>query len=469
MHNTPGFLSKLLLFILVVTLPVAILAIWMVSHDILSLEYGLLLTLTPVGPAVLLYNRLLKEIAALTRKMGYAVVNPLDANDPSNTDRGGLLPVTDFLLTMQQYRRVLTKSLKDAEESQKDAALLFNILPNSVLVLDHRRRVVQFNNAATVFFGRTNMEGDLTTYLRNPSLIKAVDATLAGEITGRRVEFEMVGEVSRHIAANVVAFDSGKSEKLRVIITLHDLTAIRKTEQMRVDFIANASHELRTPLAILIGAIETLLGPAANDPKAHKRFLEIMQAQSTRMSQLIDDLLSLSHIEMNEHSRPSDEVNLGDVLNSVESLLAAKAVDLQKQLALEIPEHPVVVAGDKDQLSQVFTNLIDNALKYSRDNSTVTVRLKDMGKEARVLIIDQGEGIPSEHLPRLTERFYRVDSDRSREMGGTGLGLAIVKHIVSRHRGQLDVDSVVGKGSVFSVTLPLNQAKNSGSSTLSEL
>ena len=283
---------------------------------------------------------------------------------------------------------------------------------------------------------------------------------MAGVISGKLVEFEMPGKVLRHIATNIVVFDAEKSNASRVILTVHDLTAMKKTEQMRVDFIANASHELRTPLAILIGAIETLMGPAANDPKAQKRFLEIMQEQSTRMAQLINDLLSLSHIEMNEHSQPSALVELNEVLLSVQHLLATKAVDLNKRLELDLPYGPIIIAGDKDQLAQIFTNLVDNALKYSRHDSTVHVRLTEIDKQVKVAVIDQGEGIAPEHLPRLTERFYRGEGDRSREMGGTGLGLAIVKHIVSRHRRQLEIDSVVGKGSVFTIKFPRSIDKN---------
>ncbi len=466
MNNIPGFLGKLILFIVVVTLPVGIVAFWMVAQDLLSVEYGLLLTLTPVGPAVLIFNRLLKEVTGLNHRMARAMSNPLDDVVIRDADRSGLLPVTDFLLTMEQYKRVLSQMLEEAKLQQRDATELFDILPNAILVLDNRRRIVQFNMAAAEFFGRTNISGDLIAYLRNPALIKAVDATLAGEVERKRVEFAMVGDVSRHIAANVVVFDGEELEGLRVVLTLHDLTAMKKTEQMRVDFIANASHELRTPLAILIGAIETLMGPAAKDPNAQKRFLEMMQAQSNRMSQLINDLLSLSHIEMNEHSRPLDLVDVADVLKSVTHLLATKANDLGKELVLDLPSEPITVAGEKDQLTQVFTNLVDNALKYGREDSKVTVRLKEVGKFARISVIDQGEGIPTEHLPRLTERFYRVDSDRSRQLGGTGLGLAIVKHIVSRHRGQLEIDSVVGKGSVFAINLPLNSSETIGKSQI---
>ncbi|WP_169569725.1 ATP-binding protein [Sneathiella limimaris] len=462
MSNIQGFLTKLCIFVLVITVPVAVVAFWMVSQDVLSLEYGILLTLTPVGPAVLVFNKLIREISSLTRRMGHAIAEPMEEVRSDETDRAGLLPINDFLLTMQQYQRVLSNLLEETKLRQSDTAQLFDILPNAVLVLDDRRRIVQHNLAAAEFFGRSDISGDLVSYLRHPSLIKAVDATLAGEMQGKRVEFAMVGDVSRYIAANIVVFDGEKKGGLRVVVTLHDLTAIRKTEQMRVDFIANASHELRTPLAILIGAIETLLGPAANDPAAQKRFLSIMEAQSNRMSQLINDLLSLSHIEMNEHSRPSDPLDIIEVLKSVVHLLSGKSLSLNKTIDLDVPDKPVIVIGEKEQLSQVFTNLVDNALKYSHPESTITVRLREVNNQARISVIDQGEGIPSEHLPRLTERFYRVDSDRSREMGGTGLGLAIVKHIVSRHRGQLEIDSVLGKGSVFTVKLPSQTAESAG-------
>jgi len=223
---------------------------------------------------------------------------------------------------------------------------------------------------------------------------------------------------------------------------------------MRVDFVANAGHELRTPLAILIGSIETLQGPAANDVEAQQRFLGMMHAQSSRMSRLIDDLLSLSQIEMNEHSRPSAKLEITSLLRGVTDLIRPKAQDLGKTLILEIPEKSIFVTGEKDQIFQVFTNLIDNAVKYSGNHTSVTISINVVGREVLISVTDQGDGIPKEHLARLTERFYRVDQNRSRDVGGTGLGLAIVKHIVSRHRGRLDINSVVGKGSTFKVGLP---------------
>ncbi|MEX2407862.1 MAG: ATP-binding protein, partial [Rhodovibrionaceae bacterium] len=219
-------------------------------------------------------------------------------------------------------------------------------------------------------------------------------------------------------------------------------------------------HELRTPLSSLLGFIETLRGPAAEDAEAQQRFLGIMEEQATRMSRLVEDLLSLSHIEMQEHSPPKGETDLGEVLRAVCEGLNIKARAKEMTLRLDIEGSPRVI-GQKDELAQVFQNLIDNALKYGREGTEVTVTARAGGEAARlpgpsavVAVRDRGEGISREHLPRLTERFYRVDTARSRKLGGTGLGLAIVKHIVNRHRGQLMIDSQPGSGSTFTVHLP---------------
>ncbi|MEP3244579.1 MAG: phosphate regulon sensor histidine kinase PhoR [Sneathiella sp.] len=455
MLNTTGFVGKMLIFILLVTLPVSVVAFWLVTQGLLSAEYAVLLSLTPVGPAVLIYNRMLREMTAVSQRIEQEAGAPLFGHLLPGSVRAGLLPVNDLLLAMQQYRRSMQHLFKEAKSHQDDAFLLFNMLPDPVLVLDKKRRVSRFNKAAKTFFNTEEMENDLTAYLRHPSLIKAVDAAILGSLEPQIIEFSLPGSVARHLAVHVVKLPGEGGEELQVILTLHDLTTAKKMEQMRVDFVANASHELRTPLAILIGAIETLQGPASKDAEAQRRFLSMMHAQSRRMSQLIDDLLSLSQIEMNEHARPSDRVDMADVLQGVVNLIKAKASDLGKTLILEIPDGTAPVSGDKDQLLQIFTNLVDNALKYGKDKSAVTIALDVGGKDVSVSVRDQGEGISPEHLPRLTERFYRVDSDRSREMGGTGLGLAIVKHIVSRHRGQLEIDSEIGKGSEFTIRLPV--------------
>jgi two-component system phosphate regulon sensor histidine kinase PhoR len=237
---------------------------------------------------------------------------------------------------------------------------------------------------------------------------------------------------------------------------------------MRADFVANASHELRTPLSSLLGFIETLRGPARDDPEARERFLAIMHEQATRMARLVDDLLSLSRIEMNEHVPPTGRVDVADALRRAVDTLLLKAAARGMRIEIDAPADLPPVTGEADEIAQVLQNLIDNAIKYGRPNSTVRVAVgrsnralpggsgggdATAGEESAIAVSvrDEGEGIARQHLPRLTERFYRVDTARSRAAGGTGLGLAIVKHIMNRHRGALEIDSELGRGSTFTV------------------
>jgi two-component system phosphate regulon sensor histidine kinase PhoR len=247
------------------------------------------------------------------------------------------------------------------------------------------------------------------------------------------------------------------------VLALHDITQLKRAEQMRADFIANASHELRTPLATLIGFIETLRGPAREDEEARERFLAIMHEQASRMTRLVEDLLSLSRIELNEHVMPKGTVELGSLLRHLAESLELHAAERGMQIRLALPSNLPAVLGDRDELAQVFQNLVDNAIKYGRPGSEITVSADTEQRNfagntgstpfVSIAVRDCGEGIAREHLSRLTERFYRVDTARSREMGGTGLGLAIVKHILNHHRGFLEVESTVGTGSVFTVFL----------------
>jgi len=248
-----------------------------------------------------------------------------------------------------------------------------------------------------------------------------------------------------------------------VLMTFHDLTPLRRVEEMRADFVANASHELRTPLAALSGFIETLQGSAREDAKARERFLPIMQEQARRMARLIDDLLSLSRIELNAHLQPQTTADVSAVVRQVADALQVLATERSVAIDIKAPDEPLVVIGDRDELTRVFENLIENALKYGGGGKRVEITLEhadavDGPREAVVVVRDFGAGIPPEHLPRLTERFYRVDVGHSRAEGGTGLGLALVKHIVSRHRGRLQIESTLGQGAVFTVRLPLSPA-----------
>ena len=304
-----------------------------------------------------------------------------------------------------------------------------------------------------------------------PSIFGAITRLAADRAAAvAAVEFTMPVPVERSFDAYVLPLaaeaGTGPRESPTVLLALRDMTKVMRADRLRADFVANASHELRTPLATLLGFIETLRGPAKDDGEARTRFLAIMQEQASRMARLVADLLSLSRIELNEHSMPTEIVRLHAVLASVADSLAMKAA--ARSMTIELPEDLRAlppVQGDQDELIQLFQNLIDNAPKYGRAGSPIRVlaraseppsAMTPARPAVAVAVIDQGEGIARQHLPRLTERFYRVDTARSREMGGTGLGLAIVKHILNRHRGFLDIESTPGTGSVFTVFLRSN-------------
>jgi two-component system phosphate regulon sensor histidine kinase PhoR len=335
-------------------------------------------------------------------------------------------------------------------------------LPDPLIAVDRQRRIVRTNRAALSLLGTAGAERDLSTTLRHPQLLAAIDALLAigpdGNFTSPArsvVEFVLSGALDLDMIAHMQRLPRPAADGSLALIVLHDMTALRRAERMRADFVANASHELKTPLAGLLGFIETLRGAARDDPAARERFLGIMADQADRMRRLVDDLLMLSRIEQHEHARPEGEVDIGQVLRGVQDLLQLKAT--ARKVGLEVSIDPALphAVGAFDELTIVFQNLVDNALKYARPQTTVRVEARPAGEDwLSVSVADEGDGIPAAHLPRLTERFYRVDNARSRQLGGTGLGLAIVKHVVNRHRGRLDIQSTQGKGSVFTVTLP---------------
>jgi two-component system phosphate regulon sensor histidine kinase PhoR len=333
--------------------------------------------------------------------------------------------------------------------------------PDPLILIDNQRRIVRANAASAQFIGAGNEPRDLAGAIRNPQLLAAADAVLRGA-QERSVEFTLAVPVERVLRAHLARIGDDPSrgaalDGATAILTLHDVTELKRSEQMRADFVANAGHELKTPLAALIGFIETLLGPARDDATARERFLAIMAEQARRMSRLVDDLLSLSRIELNEHVAPTGRVELAPVVDEVARGLELRAADRDIRIICDLPSDLPTVLGDRDELAQIFQNLLDNAVKYGRPHSEVTVTSQSWNgansDQLRVTVTDQGDGIAPEHLPRLTERFYRVDTARSRELGGTGLGLAIVKHILNRHRGRLEIASSIGQGSSFTVWL----------------
>jgi two-component system phosphate regulon sensor histidine kinase PhoR len=333
-------------------------------------------------------------------------------------------------------------------------------LPDPVIALDRDGRVVALNEPARVLAPALRQGEPVTLALRMPELTEAIDrACTRGE--QQRVEYSERVPLDRWfeaVAMPVKRTPDARSPDL-VLLTFRDLTPLRRVEEMRADFVANASHELRTPLAALSGFIETLQGSAREDVKARERFLAIMQEQARRMARLIDDLLSLSRIELNAHRRPDAPVDLIPIVRQVVDGLQTLARD--RGVTIEITaDDALMVLGDRDELVRLFENLVENALKYGAPGKRVDIKLSrgtaaDDQAEAVASVRDYGPGIAPEHMPRLTERFYRVDVRESRAQGGTGLGLALVKHILNRHRGRLSIVSAPGEGATFTVHLPI--------------
>lgn len=334
---------------------------------------------------------------------------------------------------------------------------LADSLPNPCFILTEDGSVRYANDRAIGLFGI--VVGEVLTYrLRYPGLVAAFGRVTKGE-GPQQVQFEERVPTERTFSAWFASL-RGAGDGNNYVLVLDDLTEARATERMRVDFVANASHELRTPLASLSGFVETLQGPARNDAEARDRFLAMMHDQALRMSRLIDDLLSLSRVEMRAHVRPNDQVDLIALVRHVIDTMTPLAAEMGVRIEAELPDHKITIAGDRDELVQVFNNLVENACKYGQAGERVVVRITggEEGGPCSVVVKDFGPGIAPEHVPRLTERFYRVDADESRRHRGTGLGLAIVKHIVSRHRARLQVESIPGRGAQFAVHFSASRA-----------
>jgi len=341
-----------------------------------------------------------------------------------------------------------------------DLPIILDTIPEPIFLIDPERRIVHANEAARKLFGSDLVDRDLVRAIRHPGALDCVDKVLAGS-AHEQADIVLPVPVRTTYQARAARLPGAGERTPRAVLTLHDLSHIVEAEQMRVEFVANVSHELRSPLTALSGFIETLKGSARNDPEARERFLGIMWEQAERMKRLIDDLLSLSSVEVKEHVRPQGKVNLRTCASRVIELMGREIRARDMKVTLDAPEVLEPVPGDDDELTEVIQNLLENAVKYSRAGSEILISITTSegapgirGKAVTLSVRDQGDGIPEEHIPRLTERFYRVDKGRSREQGGTGLGLAIVKHIVNRHRGRLVIRSEVGKGSTFTVHLP---------------
>jgi two-component system phosphate regulon sensor histidine kinase PhoR len=384
------------------------------------------------------------------------------------------------LWNVSRYQRDITLERRKARidaarkpRKGKTPALLTGIvdgISDPLILLDRRRNVIHANKAALKLLGDNILGRDIAFYLRNPAALQAIEQAIA-QGTPKEQEISLLDPVERDYLLRVNFLtapdlspdgdgDGGDHEYL--ILSIYDITRIKLAEKMRVDFVANASHELRTPLASILGFIETLEGPAARDEEARTRFLGIMSEEASRMQRLIDDLLSLSRIEMDQHVLPTGTVSLTPLIRGQANTLGHRAAKKQTPIHIEMADDLPPVQGDRDQLVQVFQNLMDNAIKYGAPGEAIDVRAElcpeipnRMVPGIAVSVCNKGDPIPAEKIPRLTERFYRVDTARSRQLGGTGLGLAIVKHIINRHRGALRIESESGKGTTVTVFLPL--------------
>lgn len=344
---------------------------------------------------------------------------------------------------------------------------LLEASPWPQLLIGPDERVLAANQLALNLLGSGVVSRHYITALRQPDLLDCIEAILSGAFGPQESRY-LASEATRETSYKVVVARVETGQGPGVMASFVDVTDLQEAGQMRRDFVANVSHELRTPLTALLGFIETLRGAAKHDPVAQERFLGIMEREAARMNRLVRDLLSLSRVESEERMRPQGSVDVGALLQSTVMSLRPLADEARMELTFEGLGKPAMVRGDGDQLSQVFSNLVENAIKYgASDGTCVEVRLEKVAHEpslrgpaVKLCVRDDGEGFDPIHIPRLTERFYRVDDHRSREMGGTGLGLAIAKHIINRHRGRLRIESSPGNGASFTVVLSLDDASS---------
>lgn len=446
----------------VVTGPTMIILLLLTVIGTLSPDSFLYAYAAVVIAITLILRPFLTNIATLI-----AYVNDLaEDKQVEEPDLGYLSAVSELSLALVRLHQSWEKKKQQMGNIITEREILVDSLPDILVMCNDEQMIVRTNKAARAIFGQNLANKPLQAVIPHDALLNGVSAVIE-ELRGREVEFRLNEPTPRDFRAIIERFPVASTGGITVIITLNDVTELKRVEKMRADFVANASHEIRTPLASIKGFIETLRGPAKDDTNAREEFLKVMDDQATRMTTLISDLLSLSKIEMNSHTLPDGKVDLLRIIRSEKEAFAWAAKEKQMTIRIELSDTLPPARGEERELSQVLHNLIGNAIKYGHINTEVTVmaRVTSMlppdpnfvrhHRAICISVVDRGEGIAKEHLPRLTERFYRVDSARTRTIGGTGLGLAIVKHIINRHRGVLVIDSVVGEGSKFSVYLPI--------------
>ena len=439
-----------------------------------GLAFGLLATLGDVSPLVAVAGWLvslgggfwiawsrLRELEAIA---AWIEGLPLDQERPPLAEAAGALSGR-LLRPVSELGRQLRRQSGRMAAQQRLLRSVIEALPDPIMVVDQGSTVVQANAAARRSFDAPAPPVPLARVLRDPGVLAAANAALA-ERSASSVSFSPSHDRTKQFSARIEPADLGEGGR-GALIALREQTEQVMIERMRADFVANASHEIRTPLASIQGFIETLRGPARHDTAARESFLEIMAEEAGRMARLVDDLLSLSRIELAALQPPRERCDPAEAVTYALDRMRPAAAQNRVELLVDLPASLPLILGDPDQLHQLFVNLIDNAIKYGGEGNEVRVGGEilaaappDSGAAAgrpcvRISVTDQGPGIAPEHLSRLTERFYRVDGGRNRRLRGTGLGLAIVKHILRRHQGHLAIDSTPGSGSCFAVLLPI--------------
>lgn len=442
--------------------PLMLLSFFLINGQI-TLQEALIGTGFSITLAVLFVTPYLSDLKTLTYYVEQLAL-----------DRKAKAPELSFLSNVGMLSKALRK-LNHSWQERKDQLeayasenkVIIDTLQDPILLIDKEMRVLRVNNAALKLLGSSIARSTIPEVIDSKELVEDISTVLSGT-EHLTMEIKLDQESDQYYRANIEKFPIVSSEGIAAIIVLQNITESKRNETMFADFVANASHEIRTPLTSIVGFIETLQTSAKDDKKARESFLGIMAEQADRMTKLVSDLLSLSKIEQQANKAPRKKIQIKNVITSAEKQVLWAAEEKKISMKTRMPKNIPLIYGDSAELIQVICNILNNAIKYSPEKSTITTEvkvtsefpkatraLKKAKKVVSIAIGDQGEGIPRKHLDRLTERFYRVDTARSRKEGGNGLGLAIVKHILKRHRGTLTIDSTIGKGSTFTIILPI--------------
>jgi len=449
--------------IIIIMAPLMVLAI-LVFWGKLLWETAILAALGIFALSVLFVRPYLTNLKALT---DYVTDLSLDkkANPPDLTFLNNVEELSEAVRKLQDSWEIRRRQL---EARVAESRILIDTLPDILIMLDRDRNIIQTNSTAKGVFGGKYFKDNLKRIVEDPNVQEKIAQVMSSKKI-RDMEFFMGEPFNRHYILRLNHFPIYSPGGISLIIVMHDISEQKHTEQMLSDFVANASHEIRTPLTTVIGLIETLQTTAKNDENAREEFLKVMQGQSERMAKLVKDLLSLSQIERNLHTKPTDKIGVPAIMEEVCRNMKMNAEEKQMNIEFNVSNKLPKVPGDKGQISQVFENLVSNAIKYGYKSTSIKVdvnvvknnfpeetSLREYDNIMAVSVTNMGDGIEAKHIPRLTERFYRIDSARSRKISGTGLGLAIVKQILERHSGALKIESVFGESATFKVLLPVD-------------